>query len=557
MEEYKVRKKTFDYINDNIDEVITRYYETYKDNIGFLLYYPMINLEIRFKEAIPNVYNAIPDREKTNWFIKQILKYDIREDMIFSFKEIEFNYFRENIYPQIDRLYSDFRLAREINDSTSIGKCQIEEVSKNKYEITTSLITKAFEGGNQYFHGMHDSEEYLAEIEFSKKPLEYLQKKCVKNENCRAAMREAKKLISDFDKELYNICVQRVDLDTKKMGGKLKSKIINKKETLNNFLGFLFYISVIQLFIYDIELKYTRNSQAINCIKVVDKDWLKNKIHKVSGMNKELIEKYIDYFTFDGKGTIVDFPLIRYRDNIILLPSSIMLNDWQFSVTNGHHAKSIEFIKKEKNISKSIVDMIYNSAEKFDNILVAREYYYEILENRKKLNSDIDVALYDTLSNKILVIECKWKHNHYIEDIDENYIKIQNSLNKIYKEQIYRHKKYLDNNSNNINKLFGENINKDLPEIFYLAVDKRSDFHIEDKHMIAVYSLLTMFNQFSKKNILDMEKLIDKIKNAKTTVEYFMIGEKVEFCIDEKENFIIVSDELYGKYDEYFKKNNY
>ena len=557
MEQYEIRKKTFDYINDNINKVITRYYETYKDNIGFLLYYPMINLEIKFKESIPNVYRAIPDREKTNWFIKQILKHNIRKDMLFSFKEAEFNYFKEVIYPEIDKLYSDFRLAREINDNVSIEKCQIEEVSKNKYKIITSSITKAFEGGNQYFYGMHDLEEYQFENKLSKQPSEYIFRKCRINNTYREAMREAKKLISNFDKDLYDICIERVNLDTKKMGEKLKSEIINKKETLNKFLGFLFYLSVVQAFIYDTESINARNSQVFNCINVVSEEWLKNKIYKVSGMNKELIEKYINYFTFNGKGTIIDFPLIRYRDNIILLPSSIMLNDWQFSVTNGHHAKSIEFIKKEKNISKSIVDMIYNSAEKFDNLLVAREYYYEILENGKKLNSDIDVALYDTLSNKILVIECKWKHNHYIEDIDENYIKIQNSLNKIYKDQIYRHKKYLDNNSNNINKLFGKNINKDLPEIFYLAVDKRSDLHIEDKHMIAVYSLLTMFNQFSKKNILDMEKLINKIKNAKTTVEYFTIGEEAEFCIDEKENFIIVSDELYGKYDEYFKKNNY
>ncbi|MCI2779166.1 hypothetical protein ACQR22_01310 [Clostridium perfringens] len=556
MNEYNVRKKTVSYINKNLDDVIERYCDIYKDNIGFLLYYPMIYLEEKFKDASPRVTNAIIDREITNWFVSEVLKRRIRKNLIFTFKKEEFEYYKNEIYPQLKNLYSDFRLAREINDDVSIEKCKVEKIDGNKYNIITSLILKPFEGGNAYFYGLHDLEERQNENELSNMPVQYILNNYGNKRTAKEAVRSINRLMIDIDDNLYKICMDRVNLDTSKMGESLKSQIINKKETLNQFLGFLFYISALKLVAFDIETKFTRELNYNNLINIIDIEWLKNKIKKITKMNEKLIEKYINYFIFEGEGTIVDFPLIKYRDNLIILPSSIMLNDWQFSISNGHHAKKIEFKKKEKNISKSIVDMIDTACKKFTNVLVAREYYYEVISDGKKLNSDIDVAICDINSNNILVIECKWKHNHYIEDIDENYAKIQGSLNKIYNEQISKHKEFLTENINNINKLFNHKI--ELVDgtdynIYYLAVDKRSDLHIENQHMIAVYTLLALFNIYSESDTLDLEKLIKKIDEAKTKVEHYMIGAPKEFCIDKNENLYINSDELYGEFDKYFK----
>lgn len=47
---------------------------------------------------------------------------------------------------------------------------------------------------------------------------------------------------------------------------------------------------------------------------------------------------------------------------------------------------------------------------------------------RKALNSDIDVAIYDKIGKKLLIIECKWKENVYQNR--ENYIRIEDALKK-------------------------------------------------------------------------------------------------------------------------------
>ena len=71
--------------------------------------------------------------------------------------------------------------------------------------------------------------------------------------------------------------------------------------------------------------------------------------------------------------------------------------------------------------------------------------------------------------------------------------------------------------------------------------------------MISVYTLLALCTIYSESNILDLEKLIKKIYEAETKVEYFMLGKPKEFCIDQEEKLYITSDELYGEFEEYFK----
>jgi len=556
MNDYNIRKRTVKFINKNLDDVINRYCHRYEDNIGFLLFYPLIYLEVKFKEVIPNCERAIIDREITNWFIEEILRRNIRKDLIFTFKRDEFEEYRDKIYPQLKKLYSDYRLAKEINNDVLIERCKVKKIGNNKYNIITPLIEKCFNGGNAYYHGIYDLEVIGKEKELANKPMEYIIENYCMKKTYKKATRNIRRLAVDIDKELYEICVKRVDVDTSKMGDKLKSTVINKKETLNNFLGFLYYLSSLTAATFDIEHKFERNIEVIKAINIIDIEWLKNKIKKLTNMNEILIQKYIDYFIFNGEGTIIDFPLIQYREKLIILPSSIMLNDWQFSITNGHYARKIEFTRKEKNISKSIVDLIHKQLSKFNNILVEKEYYYEVFLDNEKINSDIDIAIYDSNSKSILIIECKWKHNHYIEDSEENYAKIQDSLNKIYTEQISKHKKFINENINNVNKLFKNKIelkNDEEYNVYYLAVDKRSDLHINNQHMISVYTLLAFCAIYSESNILDLEKLIKKIYEAETKVEYFMLGEPKEFCIDQEEKLYITSDELYGEFEEYFK----
>lgn len=159
----------------------------------------------------------------------------------------------------------------------------------------------------------------------------------------------------------------------------------------------------------------------------------------------------------------------------------------------------------------------------------------------------IDFAIYDTASNHLLVIECKWKFNHYLNELDEQYVKIQNTLNKIFNEQISKHKVYL-RDKKNIDNLFDENDRiveiKEKPKIFYLAIDKRNQLHLQGNHLITVYMLLYLFEKYSNEEILDLKNLIIEIEELKTTVEYFNISEDKVYKVNENIQFITEDLEL-------------
>lgn len=68
---------------------------------------------------------------------------------------------------------------------------------------------------------------------------------------------------------------------------------------------------------------------------------------------------------------------------------------------------------------------------KYSNILYNTNYVYSVPNETfkgKPLNSDIDVAIYDKIGKKLLIIECKWKENVYQNR--ENYIRIEDALKK-------------------------------------------------------------------------------------------------------------------------------
>lgn len=552
MDEYNIRVKIKNFIQNGISIAIEKYYKRFENNIGFLLYYPLINVEMRFIEEDPNFTKAIIDREQTNWLIREIFKYNKNDKQYFTYNQAKFDYYKNELYPQVAKMYSDFKLSKEIEDCNSLGRCKIEELDNGKYKLTTALVTNKYNGDMSYYFGLDNKEQIEIESEGALKPTEYLAGK-YRSYNYKTDIRYMRRLKIDIDKELYSLCEKRVDIDTSKLGETVKSQIINKKETLNKVLGFLYYLSLITVNSFRIERELSNDVKIGNCIANIDKIWLINKIQKETGLHIELIKKYIDYLTYNGVGTVFEFPLINYGTKIIIIPSLIMLNDWQFSITNGHHAKKIEFIKKEKNISKSIVENICRAAEKFNNIIVTQELYYEYKNDEKKVNSDIDIALYDINTNKVLIIECKWKYNHYIDDTDKNYIKIQDTLNTIYKEQIYKHKGFLNQDKKNIDYVFKDderikNINV-VPEIYYLAVDKRSEFHTEEYHMTSVYTLLTLFTSYSPNQELNIELLMSEISGLRTKVEYFMAVEPKEFIINDEDKIVIVNDELYGDYD--------
>jgi len=152
------------------------------------------------------------------------------------------------------------------------------------------------------------------------------------------------------------------------------------------------------------------------------------------GISRDSVMSYIDYFSMDvnvTSGNFTEFPLLKFKNKIIWIPSSIVLNDFQFSIVNGHYYKGIRFENKDETVSQSIIDYIVNHVNKYSNILYNTNYVYSVPNETfkgKPLNSDIDVAIYDKIGKKLLIIECKWKENVYQNR--ENYIRIEDALKK-------------------------------------------------------------------------------------------------------------------------------
>ena len=222
-----------------------------------------------------------------------------------------------------------------------------------------------------------------------------------------------------------------------------------------------------------------------------------------------------------------------------------MVNDWQFTIVNGHYIKNIPITNRERTISTVTEGHIEKTLKGVQNIAVAKTKPYSFIDvNGENQCSDIDYAIYDMSRNILLIIEAKWIDKHYKDEIDKRYGMILQTLNDIYTKQIEKHKTYLSKKSN-IDSLFVEdaryNKNLEMPKIFYLAVDKRNQLHIDDRHMVSEFMLVYFLKKYTKNSQLDLSAMWNEIGNLKTKVEYITISDTYHE-IPVGEEFILVEE---------------
>ena len=163
---------------------------------------------------------------------------------------------------------------------------------------------------------------------------------------------------------------------------------------------------------------------------------------------------------------------------------------------------------------------------KYSNILYNTNYVYSVPNETfkgKPLNSDIDVAIYDKIGKKLLIIECKWKENVYQNR--ENYIRIEDALKKIYDNQLEKHQTYLERDVNRLNKLFDNQIDftrEGDVDTLYLFVDKRIQYHDNgtNRHAIPIFMLAYLFENNSSKRQLILSDVFSEIREMKSRVRY-------------------------------------
>ena len=249
---------------------------------------------------------------------------------------------------------------------------------------------------------------------------------------------------------------------------------------------------------------------------------------KQVGLSNDVMKVYIKYFSVESSiqgGSFIEFPFIVCREKIVWIPSSIVLNDFQFSIVNGHYYKGVDFYEKDDTVSQSIVDYVVNHSKKFKNILVRSNYLYHEIDlkfNGKDLKSDIDVAIYDIKTEKLLILECKWKENVYSNHGD--YLQIEDAIRKVYSRQLEKHQYYLGLGKDKISQIFDNKIDFNKIsnlDVLYLFVDKRIQFHdnTQNRHALPIFLLAHFFEKYSTEDELDLNELFEDIRKMESKVK--------------------------------------
>lgn len=564
-QEYELRKKIADAIKNDVNRVFSEKLQLLNHDFNGEILFPLIVLEMIYKmkseESVAagledsNEYLILvnPLREAIYWYIHKELVAD--KKIVYSNK----------VYiPSLDEIYSFVEYVLQLHDELKRGeqireirdcasKVMIKSEGDNEYGFYFPVITEKYHKELLYYYGLDDTmnseEEREKFIECEKYLIDKINVKelIIHPRKIHIYYNILKRMANVIDTKYFELCKKRIMSDINKIStSSLRSiddstnqVIIGSKDELASFLALLFYLSRLCMQKYMLvsstmvgELEYICQFDLPKMIA----------LGKQIGLSRDSVIGYIDYFSMDvnvASGNFTEFPLIKFRDKIIWIPSSIVLNDFQFSIVNGHYYKGLRFENKNDTVSQSIVDYIVNHSNKYSNILFNTNYHYAVSNETfkgKPFNSEIDVAIYDKIGKKLLIIECKWKENVYQNR--ENYINIEDAFKKIYDNQLEKHQAYLERNINNLNELFDNQIDftkeKDV-DTLYLFVDKRIQYHDNEsnRHAMPIFMLAYLFENNSSNRQLLLSDVFSEIREMQSKVSYERIRLKEPVLLGE------------------------
>lgn len=522
MNEYDVLGGLHNIIDEDIDNRIHRWIDAH--NVNFYLLYPLAAIELGAIKGAPESMDNLFKRCIATFIFSKV-KEKNKEIYLRKFNTPGFKKYLKSCEDELLAIYQNYRFSREINDINPFSKPRLVQKDDKRYILTTSLVTDIYREEDFYFHGVDDPEnaqnermqvfqlqtKFWNKIILGQKKIEELQK-CV-------------------DKELYQECIDIVNKDLNKWDSRVRSTVFDNPAQLAKVIAFFYYQAMLKAVCTQIVIGYTNDFYDIGkeCVMVLQKKKCIEDIYTLSGIPESKVTVIIEYFVNDGRMNLQEFPLFEIEDKIITIPSAIMVNDWQFTVVNGHYIKNILIKNREKTISTVTERHIEKTLQGIENIAVvkAKPYSYVDVKGEKQC-SDIDYAIYDMTRNILLVIEAKWIDKHYKDEIDKRYGMILKTLNDIYTKQIEKHKEYLSIKEN-IDSLFREDkrydSNMEMPEIVYLAVDKRNQLHIDERHMLSEFMLIYFLKKYIKSKQLDIRAMWNEIGNLQTKVEYISISD--------------------------------
>lgn len=525
-------------INQYVEEGVDNFFGSH--NMNHYLFYPLIAIEIGVLQKAPEDIDNLFRRCIAGFLYSNTVKKGIK----ITKGKINIPGLKKYVKALDQELYSifqDYRFAREINDINPFSKVQLSCIEDKMYRLTTSWVVDEMEEAEVYFYGADDPDASQAEQKQTFEIIKAFWSKVVLEQV------KIEELEENTDLELYNLSREIVEKDLKKWLANVRSNVFNHPKQLSGVLGYLYYRAMLKSVAINIYRDFAEDIYEIanEILLVLNKNKCINEICKISGLRRDKVQTIIDYLVNRGNSNVLEFPLFEVEEDIVTVPSLIRVNDWQFNIINGHYSKGIEISNRENTISKVTEERIDKLLKGIMNIAVGKTRKY-VFNNEagNKVESDIDCAIYDMSQNVVLIIEAKWRTNHYFDEIDKAYGRIFRTLINAYSEQISKHKEFVSR-PGSLDFIFKEDTRyvspKEMPAVYYIAVDKRNQMHIEDKHMISEYMLIYYLNKHINHGELNLKGLCDEINELRTKVKYISSSEKYKE-IEVGEYKILVED---------------
>lgn len=536
MDEFALLGGLHEIIDQNIEVKIKKWLDSH--NVNYFLLYPLAMIELGAMSEEPENVDNLLKRCVVSYVYSKVISNKkelyLRKFNVFGFKKYIKEY-EKTLYP----LFQDYRFSREINDINPVSKARLTTVGECRYQLTTSLVTDKYQEEDFYFYGVDDAEKNRKELEQTQELHKKFWQKIIIQQGL------IKELEQSIDKTLYDDCIKIVEKDINKWNSKVRSKVFDNPRQLALVIAFFYYYAMIRSIC--VRIVTLENEEYIDnadeCIMEFEKEKCIQDISLISNIREKKVRDIVEYFINRGNVNLLEFPLFEIENKLITIPSLILVNDWQFTVINGHYAKNITISNRQKTISVVTEGRIEEVMETVKNVAIAKTVPYNFEDQNGTLNDcEIDFAIWDKNRNAVLVIEAKWIDKHYGDEIDKRYGKIFDTLNGIYTKQISKHKIFLSELSN-INFLFKDDDRyiqcKVMPEVYYLAVDKRNQMHLGDRHMVSEFMLIYFLKKHIHADEFNLSSFWSEISELQTKFEYIQCS--TEFHeIPVGENLILV-----------------
>lgn len=545
MDEFQVLGTLSERINKYVEMGMDKYFQSH--NMNYYLFYPLIAIEIGVLQKAPEDIDNLFRRCIAGFIYSKAADRGIK----IRKGRINVGGLKKYVKALDQELYSifqDYRFAREINDINPFSKAQLDCMEDNIYKLTTSWVVDELEEADVYFYGVDNPDANKAEQIQTLEVIKAFWTKVILDQT------KIEKLEDQTDLVLYGLCREIIEKDLNKWLANVRSRVFTHPKQLSGVLGYFYYRAMLKSVAINIYKDFAEDIYEISkeILLVLNKSTCIDEICKVSGLKREKVLLIIDYLTNKGNPNVLEFPLFEVEENIVTVPSLIRVNDWQFNIINGHYSKGLKILNRENTLSKVTEERIDKLLKDVQNVAVGKTRKYVFVnEAGNKIESDIDCAIYDMSQNLVLIMEAKWRDNHYFDEIDKAYGKIFKTLIKVYSDQISKHIEFMSR-PGSMDFVFGEDKRyispKAMPTLFYIAVDKRNQMHIKDKHMISEYMLVYYLRKYINNGNLNLKGMCDEISKLKTEVKYISSSKEYkEFEIGEYK-ILVENGELHLDY---------